>query len=217
MNYRNEKLYMISCNELTVSSCSTSCPVPVERTWYRLLVLNWILYYDMKFLGWLLVYWAVWRSHILKWAHLIYFLKSLCCVKGGSAKICQFHSCLCYFWWTHTCGCQQFTVIHVLYVYKARLTDVTHLLVLLLQYLTRYTVCRCFWEQADVDWYMDFRYKMSVFFSNASQHGENCNFTSFVLYISVHSETVVCCPVLFCSFFCICTCFIILSVNCWLL
>lgn len=118
MNYRKiEKIYMISCNDLTVSLCSISCPISAERicSWYWLIVLNWILFQDMKC-------WSdfEWLSRTLKQAHHEHF-ESSCCVKSGSP--------LCFIFSGHTCGCQQFTFCMFT---KFILTDVT-LLVLSLQ------------------------------------------------------------------------------------
>lgn len=142
-------MYMISCNELTLSSCSISCPVSVKQTCVMrhdtdwLIVLNWILYYDMTLLGELYGAVIFWSGHPI----------NICNPRAVSRVGVQFMSV---FQWTHTCGCQQFTVIHISYVYKFLWNDAA-LLMLLLQYLTIYTVCRCFWEQAFVDWYMDLR------------------------------------------------------------
>lgn len=129
---------MISCNELTVSSCSISCPNSVWRTflWYWLIALNQILYYVMKSLAdWHIeLYGAVtlWRAHDI---HLLVCEEWDYCTQKPTFG--SFTHYLYYFQWTLTRGCQQFTVIYILYVYKILLPDVT-LLVLLLQYVTRH-------------------------------------------------------------------------------
>lgn len=181
-------MYMISCNDLTLSSCSISCPISVGWTclWYWQSVLNWILYYyDINFFcfffGWPMVSWVAF------WSEQTMNIWNPCFVSGGvvyKSYIWQLSSRLCYFYWTHTLVAVSSLLWFTFCMFTKPLPDRYDCagMTITVHTLTLYA-------NISEDFFMhlltnvDFRC-LTVFCSNALQHNENCKFSTCTFHLS---------------------------------
>lgn len=108
---------------------------------------NWILCYEMKVLG------DLW--YIELYGAVTFWGGNTSHTSGSTTLYCVVFS------QHRQCGCQQFTVIHLSYVYKFSF-DGCHTASAVVTVFDQ-IYCMKMFLRTSIDWYIDLRYKMSVY------------------------------------------------------
>lgn len=184
---------MISCNKMTASPCSISCPISVGRIIGRP---ELIIVLGHETFRWL---WVMTQSRF-KGRYTVSIL-NLCVL--SKVEVLYIGTCI---WQLHVVlfpvGAR--SAVYILYVYKAHF-DGRHLASTVITVFDQTHCTQMMLPRTTVScWYVDFRCKVSLLSTDVLGHSQNCNFTSFtvhLLLLFVCNQQVVCYIVLFSSFF----------------